>query len=86
MSEDEDIVNTARLLTLDENITRRIFVAVRKYYTGKEPDVKYILNLLEASLLNAIAERKLFFNALMLALKNGPRKAENTNRNRPSIE
>jgi hypothetical protein len=69
MSEDQEILNTARLLILDKSITQQIFNTLRGFYANQEPDVKYILNLLEASLLNAIAERKLFFNALILALK-----------------
>lgn len=59
MSED-DTVDFARHLISNEHVTREIFVTLRKYYANNEPDVKFILNLLEASILNAISERQFF--------------------------
>lgn len=58
---DEDVSN-ARLIILDQKRIRHLFNTLREYYTEKNLDP--ILNLLEATLLNAVTERELFLKYL----------------------
>jgi len=69
LSEDDTAVNLARQMILDADVTRQIFKTLRIHYANKETDVKYILNLLEATILNAITERDLFFTLLNSVLR-----------------
>jgi cell division protein FtsB len=54
----DDMVNYLRLTILDQQSIRILFDALRQYYTEK--NLNPILDLLEASLLNAVSQLEVF--------------------------
>jgi hypothetical protein len=55
----DDYVKNARFFLQDEDLIKKLFIAIRQYYTGII-DLSPLLNILEAMTLNAITERKHF--------------------------
>jgi hypothetical protein len=73
MSSEED-VNLARIAIVDVGGTRYLFNGLREYYRGKNLD--FLLNVLEASILNAITDREVFIKLFIEVLKRNEIKEE----------